>query len=168
MKTLKIIGIAIILFLATTLQSQVSINVNIGSPPRWIPAGNPEVQYYYLPDIESYYDVKSSRFIYVVGGSWVYRKYLPTLYRDYDLYGGYKVVMKNYHGKKPYSHFKEHKMKYAKGYKGSPQKNIGERPGNRNNKSDIHSNGNSNNNKMHRDDNHGNQQNKGGKHHKNK
>jgi hypothetical protein len=45
------------------------------------------------------------------------------------LYSGYKVVMTDYRGNSTYVHFKEYKMKYAKGYRGQPQKNIGERPG---------------------------------------
>jgi len=36
--------------------------------------------------------------------------------------------MTDYRGNAPYSFFKEHKVKYAKGYKGSAQKNIGQRP----------------------------------------
>ncbi|SHM66104.1 hypothetical protein [Flavobacterium xanthum] len=30
-----------------------------------------------------------------------------------------------YHGARPYSNFKNHKVKYYKGYKGKPQKSIG-------------------------------------------
>jgi len=129
MKTLTIIVTGIMLFLASIMQAQVSVSVNIGSPPMWGPAGHASVQYYYLPDVEAYYDVRSSMFIYFGGGAWIRRAYLPARYKGYDLYHGYKVVMPNYHGKTPYSHFKEHKMKYGKGYRGKPQRTIGERPG---------------------------------------
>ncbi|MDP2114697.1 MAG: hypothetical protein Q8K69_11630, partial [Bacteroidota bacterium] len=87
-----------------------------------------DVQYYYLPDVEAYYDVPSSQFIYLNGGTWVHRTYLPSRYRNYDLYNGYKVVMTDYRGNAPYAHFKEHKVKYAKGYKGHAQKSIGQKP----------------------------------------
>ena len=117
------------LFLANTLYSQVSINLNIGTPPQWGPVGYNEVSYYYLPDVEAYYDVRSSMFIYYERGSWIHRSNLPRRYRNYDLYGGYKVVMKDYHGNKPYDHFKEHRSKYARGYHDHSQKNIGKRPG---------------------------------------
>ena len=117
------------LFLAISLHAQVSVNVNIGVPPPWGPVGYTTVRYYYLPDVEAYYDVQSSMFIYYGGGVWVHRAYLPAQYKNYDLYGGYKVVMKDYHGNAPYAHFKEHKVKYAKGYHGGPQRTIGERPG---------------------------------------
>lgn len=118
-----------LLFSAIAAQAQVSVNVNIGSPPLWGPVGYTEVQYYYLPDVEAYYDVHSSMFIYFAGGAWIHRASLPSRYRSYDLYGGYKVVMTDYRGDAPYTHFKEYKTKYKKGYHGPAQKTIGEKPG---------------------------------------
>ena len=128
MKSIKFIAIAILLFFAHTGQAQISVNVNLGAPPQWGPAGYNDVRYYYLPDVEAYYDVPASKFIYYSGGTWVRRTSLPSRYRTYDLYNGYKVVMTDYHGNSPYAHFKEHKVKYAKGYKGHAQKSIGQKP----------------------------------------
>jgi len=119
----------LVLILASAAQAQISFNMTIAPPP-WGPVGYNQVQYYYLPDVESYYDVQSSMFIYYAGGTWVHRSYLPPRYKNYDLYGGYKVVMTDYHGNTPYTHFKEHKTKYGKNYyHGKPQRTIGERPG---------------------------------------
>ncbi len=118
-----------ILFISSTTKAQVSVNINIGAPPEWGPIGYTEVRYYYLPDVEAYYDIQSSMFIYFGDGVWLHRAYLPGRYKNYDLYGGYKVVMTDYHGNTPYSFFKEHKMKYKKGYRGPSQKTIGEKPG---------------------------------------
>jgi len=132
MKTLKLITIGMALFLAGSLQAQVTVTLNLGSPPPWGPIGYTEAHYYYLPDVEAFYDVQSSTFIYYTGGKWVHRNYLPRRYRNYDLYGGYKVVMTDYHGNAPYSHFKEYRSKYGRGYHGQRQKTIGERPGNAN------------------------------------
>jgi len=138
MKTLKLIVAGIMLqliFFGTFLlisnagQAQVSVNVNIGSPPPWGPVGYTEVRYYYLPDVEAYYDVQTSMFIYFGGGVWVHRSYLPSRYRNYDLYGGYKVVMTDYRGDAPYNNFREYKTRYARGYHGEAQRTIGERPG---------------------------------------
>lgn len=128
MKTLKIFAVGFLLFFAVTAKAQISVNVTIGTPPQWGPTGYSDVQYYYLPDVEAYYDVPTSMFIYFNGVNWIHRSSLPSRYRNYDLYHGYKVVISDYHGKTPYSHFKEHKTKYAKGYRGKPQKNYGERP----------------------------------------
>jgi hypothetical protein len=152
MKTLKLLMIGMALFAAGAGHTQVSINVNFPAPPMWGPVGYTEVNYYYLPDVEAFYDIQASMFIYSSNGVWVHRSYLPTRYRDYDLYGGYKVVMNDYHGKTPNTHFKEYKTRYAKGYRGHPQKTYGERPGNGNQGGNHH------------DDNHGN---KGGGHEKN-
>ncbi|MFO7673353.1 MAG: hypothetical protein R6V74_06585 [Lutibacter sp.] len=128
MKAIKYILLGIGLIFANESQSQIT--VNIGSPPQWGPSGFSNVRYYYLPDVNSYYDVQTSRFIYYSGNSWVHRKTLPTQYRNYDLYNGYKVVMTDYRGNAPYTFYKQHKIKYAKGYRGAPQKSIGNRPGN--------------------------------------
>ncbi|HJS01497.1 MAG TPA: hypothetical protein VJ780_11230 [Flavobacterium sp.] len=132
MKTLKLIAAAIVVFATTTTgQAQVSVNVNIGTPPAWGPAGYSNVDYYYIPDVQSYYDIRHSQFIYYGNGKWVRSRYLPRAYRNYDLYSGYKVVLTNYHGATPYVHYKDHKSKYYKGYKGKPQKNIGYKSNNK-------------------------------------
>lgn len=153
MKTLKLIIAGIILFAsANTMQAQVSVNVNIGSPPAWGPAGYSSVDYYYLPDIQAYYDIRATQFIYFGGGKWIRSRNLPNQYRNYNLYNGYKVVLNDYHGSRPYSNFKTHKAKYYKGYKGKPQKSIGS---SRSNNNKVYkSNGNNGN---------GNNGNKGGK-----
>lgn len=129
MKSLNSFIIGILFVFAIQLQAQVSVNINVGRPPLWGPIGYAEAQYYYLPDVEAYYDIPSSRFIYFERGGWVHRRALPARYRGYDLYNGYKVVMTDYHGKTPYIYFKDHKKNYAKGYHGHAQKTIGQRPG---------------------------------------
>ena len=129
MKALKLFVIGMVLVLAGTVQAQVSVSVTLPTPPPWGPVGYSEARYYYLPDVEAYYDVPSSMFIYYNRGAWIHRAYLPGRYRNYDLYNGYKVVMTDYHGDAPYNNFKEHKMKYRKGYRGEVQRTIGERPG---------------------------------------
>lgn len=141
MKTIKLFTIALLLFAAGSTQAQVSVNVNIGtprpvvvaspqvviaSPPEWGPTGYDDVEYYYLPDIEVYYDIRSSQYIYFGNGKWTRSRYLPTYCRNYDLYHGYKVVLNDYHGHSPYAYYNTHKVKYYKGYKGGPQKSRGE------------------------------------------
>ncbi|MES2836176.1 MAG: hypothetical protein V4667_01520 [Bacteroidota bacterium] len=127
MKNFKLLLFVIALLFTNIIKAQVTIN--IGTPPPWGPAGYSEVRYYYLPDVEAYYDVNSSMFIYYGNGIWLRRNQLPTHYRNYDLYGGYKVVMTDYRGNDPHIYFKEYKRKYAKGYRGGPQKTNGQKPG---------------------------------------
>ncbi|QOG00873.1 hypothetical protein [Flavobacterium sp. MDT1-60] len=128
MKTIKIAIAGLFLLVANATQAQVSINVNIGAPPAWGPTGYAETEYYYLPDIEAYYDVRASQFIYFGDGRWVRTTYLPRQYRNYDLYGGYKVVLNDYHGRTPYTYFDRHRVRYYKGYHGAPQRPYKPRP----------------------------------------
>ena len=133
MKTLKIITIAtLLLFASNTMQSQVSVNINLGVQPNWGPVGYSSVDYYYIPDVQAYYDVRATQFIYLNGGTWIRSGHLPYQYRNYDLNRGYKVVLNDYHGTRPYSQYKYHKQKYYKGY-GKPQQSIGYRGNNHEN-----------------------------------
>ena len=129
MKILKTLLIAIALIAFGSAKAQVSVNVNIGNPPAWGPAGYAETRYYYLPDIETYYDVHTSEYIYLTNGRWVRTVTVPAPYKTYNFYNGYKVVMTDYNGKAPYTTYKTYKVKYPKGYKGKPQKTNGVPPG---------------------------------------
>jgi hypothetical protein len=147
MKSLKIIVAGVVLLATISIQAQISVGVNLGKPPLWGPAGYSKVDYYYLPDVQSYYDVRATKFIYLNNGTWIRSGHLPSAYRNYNLYNGYKVVLTDYHGSKPYAHFKSHKAKYYKGYKGKPQKNIGNNNGNHSgNQKNSGNNGNKGNN----------------------
>lgn len=147
MKTLKLVALGIMmLFTSNSMTAQVSINVNLGLQPSWGPVGYESVDYYYLPDVQSYYDIRATQFIYLSRGQWVRSRYLPTQYRNYDLNHGYKVVLNNYHGSRPYSNYKYDKVKYHKGYKGAPQRSIGHRESNHKDYVNHNSKGNNGNN----------------------
>ena len=96
-------------------QARVNVNVNIGAQPLWGPVGHDYVDYYYLPDIETYYYVPRRQFIYLSNGNWVFAYGLPPMYRSYDLYSGYKVVINR---PRAYVYHDTYKVKY-KGYKGN-------------------------------------------------
>ena len=163
MKKLKLIALGIFLFVSSLIQAQVSVNVNLGSPPAWGPVGYSNVKYYYLPDVQAYYDIPASQFIYVKNGKWFRSRYLPGNYRNYNLYNGYKVVLNDYRGSHPYYNFNSHKVKYYKGYKGKPQKSIGKNPNYKGNNSNAnYSNGNSGNKQGNSNKGTGNSGNKGG------
>jgi len=102
------------------LTAQVSVSINIGSQPTWGPVGYDYVEYYYLPDIETYYYVPRRQFVYLSNGNWVFATALPSRYRSYNLYSGYKVVI---NGPRPYLHYTTHKVKYAK-YKGNNGRQV--------------------------------------------
>ncbi len=137
MKTLKMITLGMLLFFASkSINAQVSINVNLGLQPSWGPVGYSSVDYYYIPDVQAYYDVRATQFIFLSNGVWIRSSHLPRQYRNYDLNSGYKVVLNDYHGSRPYSNYKYDRVKYYKGYKGRPQQSLG----NRNHGNDNHEN----------------------------
>lgn len=86
-------------------------------PPSWAPEyGNiSQVRYYYLPDIEAYYDVFNHEFVYMDNGSWMFSPTLPPMYSWYDLYGGYTVVL-NYRVHQPWMHFHYYLSNYPRYY----------------------------------------------------
>jgi hypothetical protein len=110
MKTIRtlLIAITVMVFGSTQAQVSVGLNVNIGAPPAWAPPPpvHTEVRYYYLPEINTYYDVSNSNYIYIDNGRWARRSYLPAAYRNYDLYGGQKVIVNNYYGPAPYTYYR--------------------------------------------------------------
>ena len=111
-----IIGAAIAIgSLALTQQSQaqlrVGVNINIGDQPSWRAPGYNYVEYYYLPDIESYYYVPTRQFIYMSGGRWIYSSSVPQRYRGYNLNTGYKVVINRPNA---YNYFEEDRRKYGR------------------------------------------------------
>ena len=116
MKVLKLIILGVALSISSLSQAQVSINVNVPAPPVWGPVVTTE-QYYFLPEIESYYDIRQSQFIYLNNGAWVRTKSLPNKYKAYNLNNGQVVVLNDYRGKSPYNYYSKHKVKYFKGNK---------------------------------------------------
>lgn len=107
-----IFGMLLLISLASS--AQVSVNVNLGTPPVWAPAERVETQYYYLPDVDAYYDVPSAKFIYIKNGTWFRSAALPYRYRNYNLRDGNVVYLTDYRGNSPYSYHKNHVMKYSK------------------------------------------------------
>ena len=106
---IKPIVVGMMILFSTTLQAQVSINVNLGAAPVWIPQVQTGVRYYYLSDVDAYYDMNSSMFIVSNNGNWIHRRHLPERYRSYNLYNGRKVAVRNYCGNSPYAYSNYHK-----------------------------------------------------------
>jgi hypothetical protein len=101
------LGIASLLNNTATAQ----ININISAQPLWGPTGYDHVDYYYLPDVDSYYSIPKQQFVYLNNGNWVFNNTLPARYSNYNLYNGYKVVV---NGDRPYLNYNTDKVKYAK------------------------------------------------------
>jgi hypothetical protein len=94
---------------SSTLNAQVRA-FNLESQPIWGPTGYDYVEYYYLPDIEAYYNVPQHRYYYYNNGSWITRSYLPSRFNNYDFYNSYKVVVNE---RDPWKNHKTYRNKYS-------------------------------------------------------
>lgn len=119
MKTLKLIATGIILFAASTSsKAQLSVNVNIGAPAvvvrsaAWVPQNHVGVDFYYLPEIESYYDINAGLYVYLNNGNWCRTRYVPVQYRDYDLVHARRIALSGYRGNRPYAYYNNHNVRY--------------------------------------------------------
>ncbi|NCI46011.1 hypothetical protein [Sediminibacterium soli] len=99
----------------TEAQLRVNVNLNIGRPSWGIP-GQQMGDFYYLPEIDAYYDLQRAQFVYFDNrGQWIYAQQLPGYYRNYDLARGYKVFIND---PCPYAHPDRYRRKYARYYNG--------------------------------------------------
>lgn len=119
MKKSSILAALFLLFLcsfSTNMKAQrVGIGVNI-TLPYWAPQYDniDRVQYYYLPDIESYYDVRNQEFVYLHDGNWLFSPQLPPYYSWYNFDNPF-VVMLDYSVVQPWMHhnfYVEHYPRY--------------------------------------------------------
>jgi len=96
-----------------------SDNDNISDQPVWGPTGYDRADYYYIPDINSYYSVSERQYIYRDGSNWKHAAALPSIYSNHDPYHSYKVVINE---DKPYQNNYSHQTKYGtfKGVKDQP------------------------------------------------
>lgn len=120
----KILVMAVIVFgniFFAIAQPQVNVQFNIGTQPAWGPVGYDYAEYYYLPDIETYYIVDRHEYVYYDQGRWVTTRALPPRYRNYDLYHGYKVVMNQ---PKPWINHEHNRAEYAHYMSNRGQGNI--------------------------------------------
>jgi hypothetical protein len=101
-------------YLQGDAQVRVNVNLNIGSQPDWGPTGYDYVDYYYLPDLDVYYNVPQHLFIYPEGRRWVYARTLPPRYNGYNIYNSYKVVINK---PRPYLQADVYRREYGR-YKG--------------------------------------------------
>ncbi len=92
-------------------KAQLSVQINIGSQPNWGPRGYDYVDYYYLPEVESYYHVPTRQFVYLERNRWVHHRSLPARYRNYDLYHGRKVVINQ---SRPYLQHHTYRANYSR------------------------------------------------------
>lgn len=93
--------------------AQIRVNVNIGSQPLWGPVGYDYVRYYYMPEIDVYYDVTNRTYTYYQGNRWITKSKLPGRYKNFDVYRTYKVVLNDSNPWRYHSRHRSHYGRYA-------------------------------------------------------
>jgi len=61
--------------------------------PTWAAPYYSGARYYYLPDIETYYDLSSREFIYLNNGQWNYSSEFPSIMGNFDLNNCFSIVL---------------------------------------------------------------------------
>ncbi len=94
--------------MAPVAQAQVNVNVKVGRPA-WgppIPAGT---QFYYIPEIDGYYDLYAQQYIVYQDGQWVTAPALD----GYDPYQFHPVVLE-YRGRQPWVYVTANRARYPR------------------------------------------------------
>jgi len=96
-----------LLLSGSNAQAQVRVNINA---PYWGPAVPPNVQYYYVPEIDGYYDLYSRSYLFFdpAYGSWVSSPVLPRVYAAYDPRFFHPVPIQ-YIGRQPWGYLRDHR-----------------------------------------------------------
>ena len=83
--------------------------------PSWAPPYYQGVRYYYLPDIECYYDLSTQEFVYLDNGEWSYSQNLPSIYAGFDLGNCFTVAL-DYSVYQPWMHHHYYVSHYPRYY----------------------------------------------------
>lgn len=102
--------------------AQVGVNVQIGHPA-WGPAVPAGTQYYYVPEIDGYYDLAAQRYIVLRNGQWVPVATMP----GYDPRNFHPVVV-NYRGRQPWAQYRDHHARYYRPVVVQPRPVVVQRP----------------------------------------
>ena len=111
------LGLGLALATPDAAQAQVSVGVNIGLPA-WGPPVPQGTQYYYIPEIDGYYDLYNGVYIVFDGQQWVSLPYL----NGYDPAYFHPVPVVSYAGPQPWLYINSYRQRY-------PQYVVGYRHG---------------------------------------
>ncbi|MDQ2792999.1 MAG: hypothetical protein M3Y12_03190, partial [Bacteroidota bacterium] len=92
---------------APAAHAQAQVNINVGTPA-WGPPVPQGTQFYYIPEIDGYYDLYNQQYIVYQDGYWVP---LPELY-GYDPYQFHPVIV-DYRGARPWLRVDYYRQRYA-------------------------------------------------------
>lgn len=122
MKLLKSFILAAVLLLSASLFSGCmmmaptrTVTTVSYENPQWAPPYYSGARYYYLPDLELYYDLGNREYIFLMNGRWHFSPYLPSIYGNYDLENSFCIVM-NVNVYKPWLHHQYYVSHYPRYY----------------------------------------------------
>ena len=104
------------LFSACDLYTYVPVSTQVSyDNPAWAPSYVQGVRYYYLPDIEAYYDLSDREFVYLDNGQWSYSQGLPSVYAGFDLANCFTIAL-DYNTYQPWMHHHYYVSHYPRYY----------------------------------------------------
>lgn len=104
------------LFSSIAAQAQVQVSIGVNAPV-WGPTVGPGVQYYYIPEIDGYYDLYTQSYVYFDNGYWVSSPMLPPWYANYNPRYFHPVVVQ-YVGRQPWGYIRDHRAYYPQAVAG--------------------------------------------------
>jgi len=123
MKTIKVLAVMALILLSVSGFSQGNVYGNDRSSgihpnyvaPVWAPPFYEGARYFYIPDLECYYDLLTREFIFLYDGQWFYSPNIPPIYGDFDLNNSFVVVI-NIHIYEPWLHHQYFLSHYPRFY----------------------------------------------------
>lgn len=114
---------------SATAQVRINVGFNLGGPvvvQRPVAVASYD-DYYYLPEVDSYYNVDENLYYYNDGYDWVSAAYLPGAYRNYSWRNVRRVEI---HANRPYMNHNVYRTRYHgngfdwRGYNNGPNRNF--------------------------------------------
>ena len=97
-----------VLTTAPAAHAQAHIDINVG-PPAWGPPVPQGTQFYYIPEIDGYYDLYAQQYIVYRNGQWI-----PLgVIEGYDPRSFHPVVL-DYRGREPWVYVNSHRDRYPR------------------------------------------------------
>ncbi len=117
MKKIQLIFLTTILLFAIKTTAQISVNISLGSRTTYNPPVHyyydDNVDYYFLPEIQAYFDNREGLYIYYSSNRWIRSARLPQKCGNYNVNNGVRIAV-NCSNNNPYDDFYSHKRRYCK------------------------------------------------------
>ena len=96
------------LVVPSVARAQANVNINVGTPA-WGPPAPQGTQFYYIPEIDGYYDLNAQQYIVYRNSQWI-----PVGVIDgYDPRSFHPVVL-DYRGREPWAYVGMHRDRYRR------------------------------------------------------